>query len=144
MKMGTAYSPADAQTFVESYADSPIKGDPSHTLANYINTHIPAWGVIVNPAIGVDVLVWYDASNRLHVVESPGADVAASIAAPPYHTNDESVLYNIADNATKMASGIGGWLAQIPNAIPSPSTIVTIAVVAAGIYLWTLLPHRRH
>jgi hypothetical protein len=141
--MATAFSAFNAQEFVNNHLDLPIKGDLSHTLSNYVNTHVPAWGVIVNPALGVDVLVWYDYANNLHVIDDVNGTVATSIAAPAYHTADESLLYNLAENTLRTASGIGNWLSQIPGAIPSPQTLMTVAMVGIAIYILTLLPKRK-
>lgn len=142
--MPTAYSAADAQTFVKSYSNLPIKGDALHSLQNYLDTHSPAWGVIVNPARGVDVLVWFDAANRLHVIENVNADVAVSIATPAYHTADESFLYNVAQRTAEVGGNVGDWLSKIPSAIPSPQTLIYLGLgVVFVMYILPMLPKRK-
>jgi len=120
--MGTAYSASDAQTFVENYGNLPIKGNSGFTLQNYLNTHSPAWGVVVNPAIGVNVLVWFDAGNRLHVIEDIDDTLATNIAKPAYTTADESFLYNLSQNAANALPTVGDL-----------KTISTLVLVALGI-----------
>lgn len=142
--MSTAFNAADALTFVQSYADLPIKGDPGHTLQNYLNTHLPTYGVIVNPALGVDVLVWYDAANNLHVIDDVGKPFASSVAAPDYHTADESLVYDLEQRTIDVAQKAGDYVAAIPGALPSPQNLIYIALgVLALIYIVPLLPKSR-
>lgn len=105
--MPSSFTGEDALTFVDSYRSFPIKGGGGLTLQNYLNTHVPAWGVVVNPFPDVNVLVWYDYANKLHVVEQIPQSVADSIAKPPYHTADESFLYNLAQNTANALPTIG-------------------------------------
>jgi hypothetical protein len=107
--MSNAFSDADAQTFVESYAAYPLKGTSGQTLQNYVNTHVPSWGVVVNPFPDVDVLVWYDYTGKLHVIEQIPADVAVQIAKPAYHTADESFLYNLAQQTAALGKSAFDW-----------------------------------
>lgn len=123
-----AWTGADAELFVESNSSLPIKGDSSHTLQYYVNTHSPAWGVIVNPLPKVDVLVWYDAANRLHVVEVTGNPAVAEIIKPAYHTADESFLYNLSESMSKGLS-----------VIPSFDNVVKYASYAALAYAVLIL-----
>jgi len=139
--MATAYNAADSITFIQNYNDLPIRGDRSHTLQNYIDTHQPSWGVIVNPAIGVDVLVWYDAGNNLHVIQSIDPMFATSVAAPAYHTADESFVYNLEQRTAEVVRSAGDYVAAIPGAIPSPSQLVNAAIAVAVILV--ILQFRR-
>ena len=138
-----AFSDSDALIFVDNYRDSPIKGNSGFTLQNYLNTHKPVQGVIINPMPGVDVLVWYDYGNKLHVIENVDPTFANNVAKPDYHTPDESFLYNLTQNTVAAVQGVGNWVAKIPDAIPDPKTITTVLAVAAGLYLLMILPKTR-
>lgn len=118
----SAYTGADAYTFVESYKDYPIKGGGGKTLQSYLTTHSPAWGVVINPFPDVNVLVWFDYGNTLHVVEQIPQSVADSIAKPAYHTADESFLYNLAQNTAAALPSVGDL-----------KTISTLLVVAVAV-----------
>lgn len=120
-----SFTGADAQTFIENYAAYPLKGNPSATLQSYVNTHVPSWGVIVNPFPDVDVLVWYDSSDTLHVVEKIPPEVATQIALPPYHTADESFLYNLAQQTANMGKGLMDW---------TTIALIGVAIVALIVY----------
>lgn len=90
----SAYAITDPYSFVERYPDTPILGDNewwfNHDLYDYIidkGVGWPPYGVIVAPE-GRDMLVWFDASSKLHVVDlikAPnGVNVAYAVKQPEY------------------------------------------------------------
>lgn len=124
--MATSYSSADANKFINDYASLRLKGNSGLTLQSYLNTHVPAWGVIVTPPSGRDTLVWYDAANRLHVVDVAGEPMVESVIKPAYHTDDESFLFNLSKNAA----------AALPT-IPDLKSITTLLMVAIAFSIFS-------
>lgn len=122
------YTGADAQTFIESYANLPIKGGVGSTLKDYVNTHQPPYGVMVHPFPDVNVLVWYDAADNLHVIEQIPDVVSQNIEKPPYHTADESFLYNLSQAAADAAKKPFGF------------DMTTIAVIAVAVAVVVYAP----
>ncbi len=87
-------STASPEAYVAKYANTPILGDNdwwfNHTLSDYVydrGVGWPPYGIIVAPE-GRDTLVWYDAANRLHVIDLTkvpnGNDVAIAVKQPEY------------------------------------------------------------
>lgn len=95
----TAYTVSDPYSFVSRYPDTPILGDNdwwfNHDLYDYVLDKGVGWpphGIIVAPE-GRDMLVWFDASSRLHVIDlikvPSGKNLSYSIKQEAYISDPE-------------------------------------------------------
>ena len=126
-------STASPEAYVARYADTPILGDNDwwfdYTLEDYVTdrgVNWPPYGVIVAPE-GNDTLVWFDAANRLHVIDLSvipnGNDLAVAVKKPDYFEDPKYVeLWN--------------------SMIPSKVDIKQIMLLAVGIGAVILLIRR--
>ena len=95
------FSQAEAEAFILDNGDTRAKGASGVTVRQYLSealygqSSIP-YGIVVLPrgqGIG-DVLVWVDASRKIHVVDITMMPIAAEIVKPPHHSPDESLIQN--------------------------------------------------
>lgn len=149
--MGYAFDPADASEFVLDFGWLPLVGDPTRTVGSYVATHTPAWGVVAD-AGNRNILVWYDAAGKLHVIDiTDEPSQVASISKPAYHTADESFLYNLAQRTADVAAQVGPTIdagvsvmldvlkrtaQKIPNLVPSGNVLFGVALVLGAMYLF--------
>lgn len=75
-------------------------------LNNYMLTHDPPYGVVINEAYG-QILVWYSPSNGLHVVDVTNMAIAHEIQKAPYESPDTSTIGNIIQELNNIVSGAG-------------------------------------
>lgn len=134
--MATQLNAADTQSFLQQFANDP-------TLQGYLNSppyinaagqgislHSPPYGVIINGS-STRWLVWFDASNQLHVFDmSDQPAVADQIAKPDYHTADESFIYNVTQEVENFVQG----LPTLPT-LPQLFDWSTVALFAVGAFL---------
>lgn len=113
-----AYTPAEVQAFVTQYGTDPVVG-------NYLTYKLPPYGVIFNQAYG-QLLVWYDASDVLHVIDVTNLSIAQQVQLPDYQSLDS----NVVDNITKSVQDFVQGLKSAGN--------VALAIGAA-IVLWKVL-----
>ncbi len=118
-------------------------------MASYVATRQPPQGVLIDAGNDRKILVWYDAVNKLHVIDVTDTPEANSTATQPYHTQDESFMYDLQDQAMKVAVQLGSTVTdlasttldvlertakKIPDLVPSGNLLV-IGATIVGIAL---------
>lgn len=128
------YSDSQALDFVSTYGDTKILGENdwwfNHTLSEYVADKGVGWpphGIIVKP-IGNNMLVWFDASGRLVVIDLTGytyeAEFVASVKKPEYF--EDPRYFEL-------------WQETIKPLIPTIPNITNMLMVVLGIGVVVLL-----
>lgn len=74
-------------------------------LQVYLESGLPAWGIIVQDAYG-QLLVWFDASHILHVVDVTNLSIAHQVQQQMYESPDSSLLENLQRSFADLFSGV--------------------------------------
>lgn len=128
------YSDAQALGFVNTYGDTKILGENewwfNHTLNEYVADKGVGWppqGVIVKPA-GSNMLVWFDTTGRLVVIDLSGyryeTEIVASVKKPEYFEDPQYLAL---------------WQETIKPLIPTIPNITNMLMVVLGIGVVVLL-----
>jgi hypothetical protein len=89
-------------------------------LQGYLRSpeQLPA-GIVITDGYG-QILVWYDASSKLHIIDVTNMDVAKHVNDASYQSPDSSIvlnvvheLQNLASQAASGAMTVIGWLPLI-------------------------------
>lgn len=149
--MPFAFSADDAREYVTDFGWLPIEGDPAHTVADYVSTRTPAWGVVSDAGNDRHIMTYFGPTGELWVVDiSDLPSQVASLSRPPYTTEDQSLLHNIADTILTDALAIGPTIRNlidtgidvlrrtalaIPNLVPNGNLLLIAAVVLGVAYM---------
>src|SRR6267142_3670043 len=81
-------------------------GDPA--VYNYLQSHEPSYGILVNEEYG-QLLLWYDASGRFHIVDVTNLSIAKEVAKAPYESPGSSFWENLGEEFKGLFGGIVNW-----------------------------------
>lgn len=79
------FSESEILAFIERHESNPL-------LQDYILTKEPEYGILVREDYG-EILVWYDASDKLHVVDITNMAIANEIEKAPYVSPDDKPFW---------------------------------------------------
>jgi len=135
--MATAYSPQAAQQFIQAYGPQPVMGGPFDvpgwfggtvaTLSDYVRLRYPSYGVIVRPPGNGfrEILVWYDASSVLHVIDVTREPISADVQKAPLSAPSFASI--VAERVAEVA-------AQVEAGLPTPAQALgSMALIAASV-----------
>ena len=137
-------SSSTAPDFLQVNADVKVDGGPFdvpgwfsgqvETLGDYLEAKYPPWGVIVRPKgePTTRILVWYDASQSLHVINVTGQSIANEVAKPVYTPEDSSYLDSLMHRINELAKGLPSPAA----ALGDLSTIAVAGAVLAVVWMF--------
>jgi hypothetical protein len=114
-----AYSPAEVQTFLSQYSTDPV-------ISNYLFTKQPPYGVIFNESYG-QILVWFDASGILHVIDVTNLSIAQQVQLPEYSSPDSSLIDSTVQSVENFVNSLQSGLS---------SGLLIAVVVGAGVLLY--------
>ena len=118
-----AYTASEIQDFLNMFSKDP-------TVSNYLWTKQPSYGVIFQPPGGYgQLLLWFDASGILHIIDVTNMGIAQQVQQAPYESPDSSLIQNIYDQIQKLIA-----------ALPSATQVLTtaeIAMIVIGLYFLT-------
>jgi hypothetical protein len=137
------YPASEAQAFVARNANVRVEGAPIpnanswfggviQTVGDFVSAQYPPYGVIVTPPGSTDkILVWFDATGRMRVIDVTGNPIVNEVPKAPYRTSDESFLYNVAKRLEEISQ-------SVENALPTPgqafagvtTVLILLAVIA--------------
>jgi hypothetical protein len=137
------YPASEAQAFVARNSNVRVVGAPIpnaaswfggviNTLGDFIEAKYPPYGVIVTPPGSMDkILVWFDATGRMRVIDVTGDSIATQVPKAPYHTADENFLYNVAKRLEEISRAVEGALPTPGEAFAGVTTILILVAVIA-------------
>jgi hypothetical protein len=85
---------------------------------------LPAWGTVINTATG-DILVWVDASTKIHVIDISGMPLVSTINQAAYVSPDSSLVASLIDQLSSLSTGATIAIGALPFII---AVIVAIEV----------------
>jgi len=111
-----AYSAEQATQFLKDNGGTTVKGAPISvpgnfglyrvvSLSDYVSQRYPPWGVVVHPNTS-DVMVWYDANGKLHVIDVTGHPIADQIPKAAFESPDSSLIDSLLDQLNKMTENL--------------------------------------
>lgn len=74
------FTPEETEIFLDRHNDD-------GRLLTYLRARYPEWGIIVPEAYG-EILVWYDATENLHVVDVTNMSISRSVQQAPFESPD--------------------------------------------------------
>lgn len=126
------YTPEEQREFIDEYA----RRIPE--LSAYMYRRLPEWGFIVRPpewAVG-DILVWYDPSNVLHVIDVTNLPIVDGIVQAVYRPPMFAAGIELAKAVAKTARDA---IAGIPSLEETESLLrLGVFVLVAGV-AWQVL-----
>jgi len=90
----------EIQTFLTAHAGE-------SALSNYLWTKQPQWGIIVPEAYG-ELLVWFDASGVLQVVDVTNMTIANQVKLAPFESPGSGFFENIQQSFNDLFSAVQG------------------------------------
>jgi hypothetical protein len=90
----------EIQAFLQAHAGE-------SALSAYLFTKQPQWGIIVNENYG-ELLVWFDASGVLQVVDVTNMNIASQVKLAPYESPDSGFFENIQQSFNDLFSAVQG------------------------------------
>lgn len=74
------FTEAETQAFLDRHAND-------GRVLTYLRARFPEWGIIVQEAYG-EILMWWDASENLHVVDVTNMSISRSVQQAPFESPD--------------------------------------------------------
>jgi hypothetical protein len=112
-----SFTQSDIANFLSIYAHDPI-------VSQYIWAKAPPYGVIWNNPAGYgQMLLWFDASGVLHIVDVTNLSIANQVQKAPYESPDSSLIDNITQQVQSLIAGL-----------PSPAQALTGIEILAGLF----------
>lgn len=91
------FSAEEIQQFLATHKDNA-------ELQRYLESGQPAYGIIVKEAYG-DILVWFDASARLQVVDVTNMSIAKQVQQAPFESPDSDFFTNLQQSFQNLFAG---------------------------------------
>jgi len=106
--MNSQYSPGNSQSIPYELGSAERDAFFARQTANeglntYLFTLQPPWGMAIREAYGT-ILVWYDASRRLRVIDITNMGLEEDIAKAPYEEPGSSLVDNLLTRIKEVAS----------------------------------------
>lgn len=106
---------SEIQTFLAQHASDAA-------LSSYLWLKQPPWGIILHEAYG-SLLVWFDASGVLHVVDVTNMEVVRQVEQAPFESPDSGFFENIQHSFNDLFQAVQG-------------VSVVVGLAALGYVLW--------
>jgi hypothetical protein len=71
-------------------------------LQHYLYLKTPPYGIIVKQDYG-EILVWYDQTGHLHIIDVTNLSIAREVQKAPYESPDASFIKNLLEELRKIA-----------------------------------------
>jgi hypothetical protein len=95
-----AFTKTDIDSFLNTYSHDPV-------VSQYIWSKSPPYGVIWNNPSGYgQVLLWFDPSGVLHIIDVTNLSIAQQVQKAPFESPDASLIDNITQQIQSLVSGL--------------------------------------
>ena len=119
-----ALNDAEKQDFLNAYSTDPV-------VSNYLWTKKPPYGVIFRPPSYGQILLWFDASGVLHIIDVTNLSIVGQVEIPD--TSDPGVIDVAMEYVQNFVDQVQNVVGGLPSAAQALSAIEIVAA-AVGLY----------